>query len=552
MTQFLIQLTAVAPLTGVREEDAVRADSASIVQSRFASYLSDESGLGPGRAETIFFPTSEKQIADFLQEMNTRKIPVTISGGRTGIVGGAVPEGGAVLSLDRMDRIVGIRWDEQSSEWRVTAEPGVRLKEFHERIAKKDLRDDTESLSDQNWSDLPKFEKDPHQYFYPPDPTEESASLGGTVATDASGARTYHFGRTRQYVRAIRIVLATGDVLRIRRGEKIVDSSRMVRIKRLDSTETTFQIPSYESPHVKSAAGYFSQKNMNLIDLFIGSEGTLGVITSVEVALAAAPEHTAMFLAFFPSQDDAVRFAIAVRSLKAADTPLAVYSLEYFDANSLSLIGTLKQKGKIGIGIKLLTSGSAAAILCEFSYQDLPRAVQFLQEPLEQFGASLSSAVSGIDQVSKEQLRELRHAVPEEINKIVTRRKLRVLGVHKIGTDTSVPDEKLETMMSSYCSMLTASKLEHYMFGHIAENHLHVNILPANEEDLTEAENLAEGLAKEAVRLGGTVSAEHGIGKMKRSILRIMFSDAKINEMLATKRALDPNFILCPGNMIRV
>jgi D-lactate dehydrogenase (cytochrome) len=100
--------------------------------------------------------------------------------------------------------------------------------------------------------------------------------------------------------------------------------------------------------------------------------------------------------------------------------------------------------------------------------------------------------------------------------------------------------------------MLKASGLEHYMFGHIAENHLHVNILPENEEELTEAENLAEELAKEAVRLGGTVSAEHGIGKMKRSILKIMFSDAKINQMLATKRALDPNFVLCLGNMIRV
>jgi D-lactate dehydrogenase (cytochrome) len=171
---------------------------------------------------------------------------------------------------------------------------------------------------------------------------------------------------------------------------------------------------------------------------------------------------------------------------------------------------------------------------------------------LEQCGASLSSAVSGVDQVSKEQLRELRHAVPEAINKIVTQRKLRVHRVHKIGTDTSVPDEKLETMMRSYSTMLKASKLEHYMFGHIAENHLHVNILPTNQMELAKAENLAEGLAKEAVRLGGTVSAEHGIGKMKRSLLKAMFSDVKINQMLATKRALDPNLILCPGNMIRV
>ena len=552
MTLLLIELTAVLPRSGVREEDAVRADSASVVQSRFASYLSDESGLGPGRAETIFLPTSEKQVVDFLREMNSRRIPVTISGGRTGIVGGAVPEGGAVLSLDRMNGIVGIRWDEQSGEWHVTAEPGIRLKEFHERIAKKDLGGHTGSLSNQNWNDLSRFEKDPHQYFYPPDPTEESASLGGTVATDASGARTYHFGRTRQYVRAVRIALATGDVLHIRRGENMVDSSRVVRINCLDSSEKTFQIPSYESPHVKSAAGYLSQKNMDLIDLFVGSEGTLGVITLIEVSLAVAPEHTTMFLAFFPSEEDAVRFAIRIRSLKAADMPLTVHSLEYFDNNSLRLLRGLKEEGKLEIGIKLPASDSAAAILCEFSYQDLPRAVEFLQQPLEQFGSSPSSAVSGVDQVGKEQLRELRHAVPEAINKIVAQRKLHVPGTHKIGTDTSVPDEKLETMLNSYLTMLKASKLEYYMFGHIAENHLHVNLLPTNEEELTEAEKLAEELAKEAVRLGGTVSAEHGIGKMKKSLLKIMFSQTEISQMLATKRALDPNLILCPGNMIRV
>jgi D-lactate dehydrogenase (cytochrome) len=100
--------------------------------------------------------------------------------------------------------------------------------------------------------------------------------------------------------------------------------------------------------------------------------------------------------------------------------------------------------------------------------------------------------------------------------------------------------------------MLEASKLEYYMFGHIAENHLHVNLLPKTEEELVQGEKLAQELAEEAVRLGGTVSAEHGIGKMKRSLLKIVFSDTEINQMLSTKRALDPNLILCPGNMMKV
>ena len=524
----------------------------SDVQSQLASYLSDESGLGPGQAQIVFIPATEKQLADFLREMNSRRLPVTISGGRTGIVGGAVPKGGALLSLDKMKSIVGIRWDERSSEWRVTVEPGIRLKEFQERIERKDLRNTTNGSSESDWKDLPKFLSDPHQYFYPPDPTEDSASLGGTVATDASGARTYHFGRTRKHIRALRIVLATGDVLQIRRGENIVDSSRIFRIRSMDGEEKTVRIPSYELPHVKSAVGYFSQKKMDLIDLFIGSEGTLGVVTLIEVALTAKPENTAMFLAFFPSSDEAIGFVIKIRSLKEIESYLTVHSLEYFDANCLSLLRRLKREGEVGTGIQFSETNSGAAVLCEFSYHDLPKAVEFIEKPLAEFGSSLDRAVSGVNEQSREELRKLRHAIPEAINRIVAQRKSLIPGMHKIGTDTAVPDEKLRPMMNSYNTLLKAANLENYVFGHIAENHLHVNILPRNSEELVEAERLAEKLAKVAVELGGTVSAEHGIGKMKRGLLKIMFTEAEIDQMVATKRALDPNLILCPGNLFRV
>ena len=548
----MIELRSVLPRTDFPEEKAVRVESVSDVQSQLASYLSDESGLGPGQAQIVFIPTTEKQLADFLREMNSRRIPVTISGGRTGIVGGAVPKGGALLSLDKMKNIVGIRWDGRSSEWRVTVEPGIRLKELQERIERKDLRHTINGTSESDWKDLPRILSDPHQYFYPPDPTEDSASIGGTVATDASGARTYHFGRTRKHIRALRIVLATGYVLEIRRGENIVDSSRILRICSVDGEEKAVPIPSYELPQVKSAVGYFSQKKMDLIDLFIGSEGTLGVVTLIEVALTVKPENTAMFLAFFPSSDEAIGFVLKIRSLKEIKQYLTVYSLEYFDANCLSLLRKLKGEGEVGTGIQFPETNSDAAVLCEFSYHDLTEAIEFIEKPLAEFGSSIDSAVSGVNEQSREELRKLRHAIPEAINKIVAQRKSLIPGMHKIGTDTAVPDEKLRPMMNSYNTLLKAANVENYVFGHIAENHLHVNILPRNFEELVEAERLAEKLAQMAVELGGTVSAEHGIGKMKIGLLKIMFTEAETNQMLATKRALDPNLILCPGNLFRV
>jgi D-lactate dehydrogenase (cytochrome) len=499
----------------------------------------------------MFIPTTEKQVADFLQEMNARKIPITISGDRTGIVGGAIPFGGALMSLEKMKKIVGIRWDHQTSEWRVMVQPGIRLKEFQERIAKKDLGNATSPDSCSNWKDLQRFIGEAQQYFYPPDPTEGSASLGGTVATDASGSRTYHYGRTRNHVRAIRMVLATGDILEVHRGEHIVDASRMVRIKLLDGSEKVVQLPSYESPHVKSAAGYHCLQNMDLIDLFIGSEGTLGVITLIEVALTMAPKHTAMFLAFFPSEDDAVKFVLRVRSTKTPGARLNVHSLEYFDPNSLGLLERMKQNGKLSIGFKLPDQKSTAAILCEFSYEDLPEAIQLLQTPLDQSRSSLDKAISGIDEKGMEQLRELRHALPESINKIVAQRKQQIPKIHKIGTDSAVPDDKLESLMKSYSDLLRTSNLEYYVFGHIAENHLHINLIPRNDDELAKAEKLALDLARHAVSLGGTVSGEHGIGKMKRHLLKIMFNDAAIGQMLITKRELDPNQILCPGNIFQ-
>jgi D-lactate dehydrogenase (cytochrome) len=347
------------------------------------------------------------------------------------------------------------------------------------------------------------------------------------------------------------MVLATGDILEVHRGEHIVDASRMVRIKLLDGSEKVVQLPSYESPHVKSAAGYHCLQNMDLIDLFIGSEGTLGVITLIEVALTMAPKHTAMFLAFFPSEDDAVKFVLRVRSTKTPGARLNVHSLEYFDPNSLGLLERMKQNGKLSIGFKLPDQKSTAAILCEFSYEDLPEAIQLLQTPLDQSRSSLDKAISGIDEKGMEQLRELRHALPESINKIVAQRKQQIPKIHKIGTDSAVPDDKLESLMKSYSDLLRTSNLEYYVFGHIAENHLHINLIPRNDDELAKAEKLALDLARHAVSLGGTVSGEHGIGKMKRHLLKIMFNDAAIGQMLITKRELDPNQILCPGNIFQ-
>jgi D-lactate dehydrogenase (cytochrome) len=143
----------------------------------------------------------------------------------------------------------------------------------------------------------------------------------------------------------------------------------------------------------------------------------------------------------------------------------------------------------------------------------------------------------------------LRHSIPEAINRIIAKRKNDIPGLHKLGTDTAVPDDRLVDIMKIYGKRLVESRLEHYVIGHIAENHLHVNILPRSLPELETGMQLVRLLAQDAVDIGGVISAEHGIGKMKRDFMTIMFQDEEIEAMIATKRAIDPNWILCRGNI---
>jgi D-lactate dehydrogenase (cytochrome) len=219
--------------------------------------------------------------------------------------------------------------------------------------------------------------------------------------------------------------------------------------------------------------------------------------------------------------------------------------MEYMDENSLRLISD-----KEALGIEMPEAPSAS-ILCEFAYTEIEVAVQQLMESLAQFHSSVENAISGIDERDKERLKSLRHTVPESINGIIAKRKKNIPGLHKLGTDTAVPDSKLVELMKLYDRRLKESGLEHYLFGHIAENHLHVNILPRSQAELIDGENLVRDLAKSAVSLGGAVSAEHGIGKLKQEFMRLMYHDEEIGEMISLKRALDSNWILSRGNLFQ-
>ncbi|HAX61045.1 MAG TPA: FAD-binding oxidoreductase [Elusimicrobia bacterium] len=482
--------------------------------SGFLTYLQDESKLSFGDVEYLAFPENEKDVCEFLKFCSDKNLPVTVSNGKTGVVGGAVPVAGALMSLEKFNKIFGVK--SVNGEYLVRLESGVSLDEFYK------------FLENENFSG--------GKYFYPVDVTESTAKIGGTVSTNASGERSFKYGPTRNWVRSLRVVLSDGNVLSIERG-KIFADDYYLEIKLPDGSIKKIKIPQYKMPSVKNAAGYYVKKNMDLIDLFIGSEGTLGVITEVELALTKKPENIMTLLAFFPQEQNAMNFFFECKkNLKSAVV------FEYFDKGAMEL---LKPK------MADLPSDKNAAIFFEIEYtdEDLEKISSDIELLLKKNGSSMDNTWGGFEKKDIEKIRQIRHAIPETINETLARTKQKYPAIHKISADIAVPALKFSEMISYYKSELEPLKLRYTLFGHIGENHLHMNILPRNNEEFLKAKELHLDFAEKAVSLGGTVSAEHGIGKIKHQYLEIMYGKEGIKQMAAVKKVLDPKGILNRGNI---
>ncbi|MGB9885473.1 MAG: FAD-binding oxidoreductase [Moorellales bacterium] len=506
-----------------------------------AEYLRDESRYGPGRADAVLFPTGEEEVAQILARAQERCTPVTVSGGRTGAVGGAVPEGGIVLSLERLNRFLGLIRHPEKEAWLLRLQPGVTLAELNRALKERDLP----GLSER---ELRPFQNQRRGYFYPPDPTEPSCQIGGTVATNASGARSFRYGQTRGYVWGLRVVLPTGEVLSLRRGELLAygwQASIPLSGRRL-----SVALPTYEPPPVKNAAGFYSRPDMDLIDLFIGSEGTLGVITEVELVLVPEPAGFMEALAFFPTEEAALAFVAAARR----DPELTPSTLEFFDSHSLRLLNAFRHRRDPEIYPPLPEAG--AAVLFEqpllFGGEEEEEEEEILaawELRLRAHGSSPAATWAGTDPRMRGRLRALRHALPEAVNLLVAENKKACPPVHKLSTDFAVPDQAQEIMFDAYRETYRRLGVEYVVFGHAGQNHLHTNLLPKSETELARCAEAVTELAHLAVSLGGTVSAEHGIGKLKRHLLPLMYGQEGVRQMRELKRALDPNLVLNRGNL---
>ncbi len=341
--------------------------------------------------------------------------------------------------------------------------------------------------------------------FFAPDPTsDQECTIGGAIACNASGPRTLRYGATRAHVRGLTVALADGSVLELRR-------------------------PALE----KNTVGY--QMAQDPIDWFVGSEGTLGVILAAELSLLPRPTVEMGLGLPFPDVASALSFIVAAREA----TALAPRCLEYFDAEAFRIARTGEPSwGEDGDTMVYLEHASAD------------------EAPLEAWEALAARHRGRIDaarifegDAALRNARRLRHAVPATMHERVA--PYLALGGRRISTDWAVPYRDAARMIAQADAFAHEAGIASAVtYGHLGNGHPHQNFVARDPAEVARCEAVVERTLHAVVAMGGTVAAEHGIGKVKARWLPLQASAVQMRAMRALKHELDPHGLLSPGNIL--
>lgn len=420
-----------------------------------------------GLPDVVVSPATTEEVVRVMQLAYREEIPVVPRGLGSGLAGGSIPiRGGIVLSLTRMNRILEI----DKANMVAVVQAGVVTADLQAEVAK-------------------------HGLYYPPDPSSQRhSSIGGNIACNAGGPHCLKYGVTADYVMGLEVVLADGRVLRT--GGKTI----------------------------KHAVGY------HLAHLFIGSEGTLGVITEATLKLIPPPKATCTAMAVFPKLIDA---SVAVtKILEAGIVPVA---MEVMDDTTIATVEAHKKMGlPLDVEAILIIETDGDPELAQrdieeighICWQNGARDVRVTDDPKE--GAALMAA---------------RKAVSPSL----ARRR-----PNKLGEDITVPRSAIPEAVRRIKEVSRRFNLPIPIFGHIGDGNLHPNILfdRSDPEEFARVEQAAEALFEIAMSLGGVLSGEHGVGLLKRDYAEQNLGPVAIDVMRAIKRTLDSKGILNPGKVL--
>ncbi len=464
------------------------------LDERYQTYLHDESGLR-GEADSISFPLNEAEAAAIVAAMRDAGTPVTAQGGHTGLAGAAVPLRGHVMNLSRMNRI-GQPSRLEDGTWVVTAEPGATLGELRTALAGA---------------------RAGAALFWPPDPTETTATIGGVVSCGARGLTSMLYGDTLSHVESLRLLLRDGSVRDVSRG----------------------------------GGACCAGCSLGMLDVVAGGEGMVGVITQLTLRLAPKPRVVWGICFFCPDRQStgAVADRLAATESGAGDASIAC--LEYLDRRSVALVEERTSGVAALRHLPDVDPSMAAAFFVELHGDDEDAVVALagrLMDAVTECGGDPDAWVM-FGEAEVERLRAMRHAAPESANMLVEQVRRSDPSILTLTTDMALPGLPFAAALDFYEGGLRQKGLDACLYGPVRDNRLYVTLLPRTRDEFVRGRRLVGQWAVRAVELGGRPVNEHGAGKLKQSLLAACPDSPRRRDLRRCKDALDPGWFWNPGTM---
>lgn len=502
------------------------------------SSLEDAAHMAGGHARGLAFPTCEADVAALMR----RGEPLLPVGAQSSVTGGATPMGELLVSTARLQAVLDV------GDGYVRAQAGVPLDTLAAVLAS-------------------------HGHRYPPMPTWTAATVGGIVSTNAAGPATFKYGATRDWVLALTIVLPCGDVLEVRRRDARVDEAAALRIA-TTSGSITLSIPALPMPDVpKRSAGYHCAAGMDAIDLFIGAEGTLGIVVDATLRTVRRRGRTARALVPVRREAAALEFVRALREAshetwqRRDPHGIDVSAVEHLDRRSLALLREDGVDRKEQLTCPPDTDVVLLADLGLADVEDDEDAWRQMANALEAGGADtalgrfcrLAEAHGLLDDTEVAlpgdtrriaNLTNLREAVPAAVNARVARARATCgEAVQKTAADMIVPWDRFGEMMRACRTAFESRGLDYAVWGHISDGNVHPNLIPHRAEDVAAGRAAVLELGRTVIELGGCPLAEHGVGRhpVKKQLLRMLYGEQGVAAMRRIKEAIDPDGRLAPG-----
>lgn len=481
-----------------------------------STYTVDSSNF-KGYADAVYIPETVEEACQLIKENYEKDTQITFSGAGSGLAGGRVAQGGIVISSEKLNKI--LNFDEERKL--LTVQPAVTTGEISDFLESKG-------------------------YFLPPNPTERTASIGGNVATNASGSRTYLYGPMRNSVQAIKLSLKDGDTLTLDRSIPVPTEGGNYILTTDSNNQLLLPILDYKIPNFKHAAGYYYKPGMHPIDYFIGAEGTLGFIHEVTLSVIEKSENVLGLIIFFDDIEKCISFVEALQAKKVEYSDPSYKTLadvnprliEFFDFYSLKM---LREK------YTHLNENAQAAIWVEqeiFSNED--EIIGAWYELIGEYTELIDDTWAAQSDDEHIKFRDFRHTLPEKVYEKITQNNQ-----YKVGVDGAVPPGRLRDLYHLIDANVNKYELDRVIYGHIGNNHVHGNVFYTNENEKHNAQAFYDDTLEVIISYGGTVSAEHGIGKLKIKYLYDMFGEDVIAQMKKLKSAIDPKFLFNRGNLFK-